>query len=138
MDAHCCALLGLDTSEVAYLLLAQQYGAGNMAWQPDDIVFLNQPAVPIEARADGRLVRGLTRNVEQRSACSACFANLVRALYQYREQVGKDYIDRIAIGQEYRGECPDCLGIGRCCHGAERHVPGCPPNAADILRELMN
>jgi len=137
MDAYCCALLGLDTTEVAYLPLAQQYGAGRMEWRPEDIISLNQPAAPVEARADGRLVRELTRNVVQRSACSACFANLTRALYQYREQTGKNYPGLIAIGQEYQEESPDCLGIGRCCHGAKHHVPGCPPNAADILRELM-
>jgi len=137
VDAYCCALLGLDTSEVAYLPLAQRYGAGIMDWGTEDIISLNQPAAPAEARADGRLVRELARNVEQRSACSACFANLVRALYQYREQMGKTYPGRIAIGQELRGENPDCLGIGQCCQGAARHVPGCPPSASGILRELM-
>jgi len=137
VDAYCCALLGLDTSEVAYLPFAERYGAGEMSWREEDIVSLNRPAVPTEARADGRLVRQLTGNVEQRAACSACFANLTRALYQYRERTGRDFPDRIAIGQGFRGSAPDSLGIGRCCAGAERCVDGCPPTAADILRALQ-
>lgn len=137
MDAYCCALLGLDTDEVAYLPLAERYGAGNMNWREEAVVFLNRPAAPVETRADGRLVRELTKNVEQRSACSACFANLTRALYQYRERTGRSYPGRIAIGQDFRESVPDCLGIGQCCHAAKRHVAGCPPTAADILRELM-
>lgn len=137
MDAYCCALLGLDTDEVAYLPLAEKYGAGEMRWREGDVVSLNQPAAPVEARADGRLVRQLTKSVEQRSACSACFANLTRALYQYRERTGKGYTDKIVIGQEFRKSTPDCLGIGQCCRGADRHVAGCPPTAADILRVLL-
>ena len=136
VDAYCCALLGLDTAQVGYLPLAEKYGAGNLRWTKEDILPLNEPVPVSHTVADGRLVRGLTRNVEQRLACSACFGSLVRALYQYREQTGQDYGGRIAIGQAFRGLAPDCLGIGQCCRNAPQYVRGCPPTAAEILIQL--
>lgn len=137
LDTYCCGLLGLDPSEVPYLPLAERYGAGRMDRKEEDIVFLNRPAVPSEARTDSRLVRSLTRGVEQRSACSACFANLTRALYQYREHTGTNYTGKISIGQDFQGKTPDGLGIGQCCRCAKDHVTGCPPTSADILQKLM-
>lgn len=137
LDAYCCALLGLEPSDVGYLPLAEQYGAGSMDWTPEQIRSLNEPAVSAGARADGRLVRSLSRRVEQRSACSACYGSLIRALYQYREQTGRDYPGEIAIGQGFRGRTPEALGVGSCCSGAARHVKGCPPTAAEILQELL-
>lgn len=137
MDAYCCALLGLEPSDVGYLPLAAAYGAGDPSWTPEEILALNEPSAAADSRADGRLVRSLSKTVVQRSACSACYGSLIRALYQYREQMGRDYAGSVAIGQAFRGEAPDALGIGQCCRGAARHVPGCPPTASEILKELM-
>ena len=73
----------------------------------------------------------LTRTVQARSACSACYASLVRALHTSGVQ-GLP----IAIGQGWRGIPFDGLGIGACCNYAKERVPGCPPPAEDILRVL--
>lgn len=138
LDTYCCELLGIRPEDVGYLPLAEQYGAGRMAWRPEEILELNAPCPAGSGRADGRLVRSLTRSVAQDAACSACFGSLVRALYRYREQTGRDYTGAISIGQGFRGKLPAGLGIGRCCQGARRCVGGCPPTAAAILKELQH
>jgi len=137
LDAYCCNLMGLDISEVPYLPLAERYGAGRMARSEKDMVYLNAPTVSASVGTDSRLVRSLTKSVDQRSACSACFANLTRALYQYRERTGRNYSGKICIGQDFQGKVPEGLGIGRCCRCAEECVPGCPPTSAEILQKLL-
>ena len=66
------------------------------------------------------------------SACSACYAALIRALYLS----GGAKTD-IAIGQGWRGKPFDGLGVGSCCNCAQRQVEGCPPSAEDILQALQ-
>ena len=43
---------------------------------------------------------------------------------------------RLRIGQGFRGKEIQGLGIGNCCRGAARNVPGCPPTAESIARLL--
>ena len=82
-------------------------------------------------------VKRLLRNVNADSACSACFAALVRALHQADEE-GLRIRGPISIGQGYRDKTPEGLGVGRCCQGAERNVYGCPPTASAILQQLRD
>ena len=44
--------------------------------------------------------------------------------------------DEIYIGQGWRGQKLDGLGVGSCCRGAETCVKGCPPTADAIARVL--
>ena len=77
----------------------------------------------------------LTRSVHQKSACSACYASLVRALYNAKRAGIR--VDRpIYIGQEFKGQSLDGIGIGACCAGAACPVKGCPPTAEAILAVL--
>jgi hypothetical protein len=69
------------------------------------------------------------------SACSACFAALVRALYQAEEE-GIEVSDRIYIGQGFQGKTLDGVGVGKCCRGANSCVMGCPPTASAILQQI--
>ena len=90
--------------------------------------FLKSIAVNILMAPTNR--RYKTKNVHEDSACSACYASLVRAL-NVNERGLKE---NIYIGQGWRGKkIPDgALGIGRCCSGADRNVKGCPPDARSI------
>ena len=66
------------------------------------------------------------------SACSACYASLVRALYV----ADKERIpvrEEISIGQGFRGKKTDGIGIGNCCRGFSQCVTGCPPTASDVI-----
>lgn len=131
LDAYGCSLMGIGTDEVPYIALAEKWGAGSAAFTLGDIVRLNQPDAAAGYPPPSRTVRGLTRNVDARSSCSACYAALVRALYRSGAKPGK-----MAIGQDWRGVPFDGIGIGNCCNQAARQVKGCPPTVDDIMREI--
>ncbi len=132
IDAYCCRLMGLGVDEVLYIRLAESWGAGSARFSPDDLVALNEPGAEQNYPAASGLVKRLTRNVRADSACSACYASLVRALYQAQE-TGLSVPGKMLIGQGYRGKAVDGFGVGNCCAGAPFCVKGCPPTAADIL-----
>ena len=136
MDAYGCQLMGLDLDDVPYIRLAEEWGAGSSEVTEQDIVKLNEPAFASEYPQPSGKVRRLIRNVHADSACSACFAALVRALYKAEEE-GVRPKGRICIGQGYRGKTIDGLGIGSCCRGAGRCVEGCPPTASSIVQDLL-
>ena len=131
LDAYGCRLMGLEPAQVPYIGLAEGWGAGSAALAEGDIVRLNTPADGAEYPAPSGTVAALTRSVQAKSACSACYASLVRALY--RRGGGKR---AVAIGQGWKGVPFDGLGIGACCDCAREQVKGCPPSPEDILRAL--
>ena len=134
LDAYGCALMGLSPEDVPYLRLAEEYGAGSAKLSPSDIVALNRPQADGKIRTS-RLSRQLTQNVKEDSACSACYAALVRGLYLAREE-GLRVPGKILIGQGWRGKTCSGLGIGNCCVLADDCVPGCPPTAKAVLETL--
>ena len=133
MDAYGCQLMGLDLDDVPYIRLAEQWGAGST--EIEEVIALNEPADAASYPAPSGLIRRLTRNVTADSACSACYASLVRALYSAKEQ-GIAPRDSIYIGQGFRGKQLEGIGIGNCCLGAEICAKGCPPTASTILKTL--
>ena len=137
MDAYGCQLMGLDLEDVPYIELAEEWGAGSTELADEDIVRLNEPANAAEYPQPSGKVKRLLGSVRADSACSACFAALVRALHQADEE-GLRIRGPISIGQGYREKAPEGLGVGRCCQGAERNVYGCPPTATAILQQLRD
>ena len=73
----------------------------------------------------------------QNSACSACYGNLVHALYRLEDNHGLRCDKPVYIGQGFAGKALEGIGIGRCCTGASVHVQGCPPSAENILNTLL-
>lgn len=131
IDAYGCRLMGLELEQVPYISLAEGWGAGTTRIEPGDIIRLNHPTAASEYPAPSGKVASLTRNVQAKSACSACYAGLVRALYQSRP-TGIP----IAIGQGWRDVAFEGLGVGNCCNCASSQVPGCPPTSEEILHFL--
>ena len=135
MDAYGCQLMGLDLSDVPYIGLAEKWGAGSAKVNPDDIKKLNEPSESREyPTAFGKIER-LVKNVHSDSACSACYASLVRALY-IADREGLPIRETVMIGQGYQGKAIEGIGIGKCCMGAKRCVIGCPPTADAILKRI--
>ena len=133
IDAYGCQLMGLKLEDVPYIKQAEQWGAGSA--EIGDIIALNAPQDGTTYPRPTGIVKQLTRNVTADSACSACFAALVRGLYVAQEsrlQVNQ----RISIGQGFRGKGVEGLGIGNCCIGADHCVKGCPPTASDVEKML--
>ena len=132
IDAYGCRLMGLRLEDVPYISLAEKWGAGSAALREGDIITLNEPAEGAEYPAASGLVKRLTRGVQAGSACSACYAALVRALY-LAQQEGLKPPEPIRIGQQWRGKPLSGLGVGNCCMGAADCVKGCPPTPEAIL-----
>jgi hypothetical protein len=135
IDAYGCRLMGLQIEDVPYIQLAEKWGAGSTTIRDGDIITLNEPAESRTYPAPSGIVRSLTRQVKAESACSACYASLVRGLYMAQEE-GLRVRKEIAIGQAYRGKSIKGLGVGNCCIGADCCVKGCPPTASDVLAML--
>lgn len=132
IDAYGCRLMGLRLEDVPYIQLAETWGAGSTRIQADDVIIMNEPTDGAEYPAASGQVKRLTRGVQAESACSACYAALVRALY-LAQQEGLRVPDRIVIGQKWRGKHISELGIGNCCSGGADYVKGCPPTPDAIL-----
>ena len=130
LDAYGCRLMGLELDQVPYIGLAEQWGAGCSQLDDRDLIRLNQPTADLDYPRPTGTVASLTRHVQARSACSACYASLVRALYRSGSS------RTIAIGQGWRDVPFEGLGIGACCNCAKEQVKGCPPSAEEILRML--
>ena len=135
LDAYGCKLMGISLSQVPYIGLAEQMGGGSTALGEGDIVKLNEPEASASYPAPSGTVASLTRNVRQDSACSACYASLVRALYNAK-RAGIRVEEPVYIGQGFQGKSLEGVGIGRCCAGASCPVKGCPPTAEAILETL--
>lgn len=134
IDAYGCQLMGLPLSEVPYIRMAEQWGAGSAALE-EKICCLNEASAGASAPKPTGMAARLARHVQQDSACSACYANLIRALYEL-ERTGAVPGQEIAIGQGWRQKAFDGLGVGNCCSAAKHFVPGCPPTAEQILQAL--
>ena len=134
IDSYGCELMGLDINRVAYIKLAEKWGAGSTSYKREDIINLNEPNEAKNYSKPSGTVANLTRNVHEDSACSACYASLVRALYVNNKGLSKN----IYIGQGWRDKkIPGVsLGIGNCCMNATKCVRGCPPSAKDIAEKF--
>ena len=157
LDSYGATLLGYEPTEIDYLRYAAEYGIGKTFDGSATIRELhveNRPKTnPV---GHGDLVRRLAKHIDEQSACSACYAALIVALHhftteyrsnnlaEYRSNNLAEYRSnnlagtpgKIKIGQGFRSQKCDGLGVGNCTAGCERHVPGCPPTAADIIKEL--
>jgi uncharacterized protein (DUF362 family) len=133
LDAYGCRLMGISLFDVPYIMLAEQWGAGSTEIRDEDIVRLNDPDYVKGYPEPTAKVKRLTANVQEDSACSACYAGLVRALHT----CGGNHGTPIAIGQGWKGKAFDGLGIGSCCNGARKQVKGCPPTAEAIASAIM-
>ena len=137
IDAYGCRLMGLSVADVPYISLAERWGAGSSQIASDDIVTLNEPQAAERYPAPSGIVKSLTRRVYANSACSACYAALVRGLY-IAKQEGLSIDRDIVIGQGWRGKPLSGLGVGNCCALAEQYAAGCPPTAADVVAMLRS
>lgn len=135
LDTYGCKLMGLALDDVPYIRLAEQWGAGSTRLGDNDVIRLNQPQAGKTYSASSGIVKQLTRRVRQDSACSACYAALVRGLYSAGEDGYPPNVD-IAIGQGWREKKFPGLGVGNCCSMADRCVKGCPPTARDVADAL--
>ena len=135
IDTYGCRLMGLSLDDVGYIKKAEAWGGGSTRIEEEDIIALNTPEGTSNYPKPSGLVQSLTKNVHHDVACSACYASLVRALYQCREEGIRPPKD-LYIGQGWRGKTIDGLGCGNCCSNAASFVKGCPPSSSDIIKTI--
>lgn len=134
IDTYVASLMGFAPEDIGYIPLAQSMGAGETG--PTAIEELNSPEDSTgELSQDGRVAR-YARYIDDRDACSACYGSLMHAIDRMGEGWARRLGQTFRVGQAYRGQKPDGVGIGSCCAGCPVHVPGCPPSARDIIDAL--
>jgi len=145
MDAFACRLMGHDIEDVPYIGLAEEYGVGSSDLSSAKISEIGDsksaPAIPPRS---GR-VKALAARVDERSACSACYAALIHGLARLDERgllkrldavLGAKHEKRIAIGRDFKGKSWDGIGCGLCASGASSSIEGCPPDGAAVAEFL--
>ncbi len=136
IDSYVAQLLGYDIDDIPYIKIAEEIGVGKTISSDHHIKELNKDSTPMTIPKT-RLVRELTKNVEENMACSACYGSLVHALDRLND-LGylDDFNGKIYIGQGFKGKEGKGIGIGNCTIGFEKSLPGCPPKAKDIIEFL--
>ena len=135
VDAYVCSLLHYPVSDVPYVQMAEQLGAGSTKLEQAEILTCGG-SVPDEELPQERKIVELKDAVEEVESCSACYGYLIPALDRLREEGLLEKLDvKICIGQGYQGKTGR-LGIGRCTEGFEYHLKGCPPTETEIYEFL--
>jgi len=128
IDAYGAVLMRISPSEIEHLRFAEELGVGSSEIKPDTVIMVGDKQVSTGADALPQVARHLARYVEERDACSICYAGLIHALYRLEKQ-GKlrNLKGKIHIGQGF-GKAPgQGVGYGDCASGFDMVIPGCPP-----------
>jgi hypothetical protein len=135
LDSYGATLLGHDPKKIEYLRMAAGLGIGSFFDAKTEICEFQPEKRPKTSVANqSNLVRQFAKYIDEQNACSACYAALICALRQLNSNSMKSGM--IKIGQSFRNKKCAGLGVGNCCSGCDRYVPGCPPTAAQILESL--
>ena len=134
LDSYCAELIGYEADEIGYLAYGKSMGVGDYYSSGTKIVELNPQNKPARDKKGLRDISGYKNKISEKAACSACYSSLAYALHRAGAKTKPN--EAIHIGQGYRGETGEGIGIGDCAGGFSRCVPGCPPKATDIIRLL--
>jgi uncharacterized protein (DUF362 family) len=144
VDSYAARLIGYSPDDIRYIGLAERLGIGKSAIGKDCVNELNRELNQELNRYGskgiantGSKVRCLSRRINEKQACSACYGSLVHALCRLEERgILKEIRADIHIGQGFKGLRSDGISVGNCTRGFTVNIPGCPPDAADIVRTL--
>jgi uncharacterized protein (DUF362 family) len=132
-DSWAAGLMGYKLGEIPYIGLAEKLGVGVSG--PALVRELNKSKAALSsANKPSGKVKQLSRNINEKSACSACYAGLVFALSRLGQNE-RTRLGELCIGQGFRGK-KGKLGIGQCTAGFASSCPGCPPTGAAVLEFL--
>ncbi len=138
IDSYAAELMGHSINDVSYIEIAEQLGVGTADLNEGNIIQLNENQIG-SIKNTSRKVRSLIKNVEENQACSACYGNLIHALKRLDEQRKLNTVlEKIYIGQGFKGKELNGIGIGICTKNAGLNVKGCPPSAREILDVLQS
>ena len=135
VDSYCARLIGYRPEDIRHVDYGRQWGIGEFFSGSVPLIELNAENKPLRETKSRLTTDRYKHMIEEDSACSACYASLTYALHRLRGNVKAD--GKIHIGQGFKGKAGG-FGVGVCCAGFARCVPGCPPDAADIVEALSN
>ncbi|MDK2934519.1 MAG: hypothetical protein PWP27_2329, partial [Clostridiales bacterium] len=136
VDAYAAELMGFDLDEVAYIKIAESIGVGSADVSSANIIELNQDK-DVKKITRSRKVERLARYVEENEVCSACYGSLIHALERLDDKGLLNRVkEKIYIGQGYKGQQGEGIGIGICTKDFSKNIPGCPPKGKDIVEYL--
>lgn len=111
LDAYACALMGHEIADIPYIGLAEEYGVGRADLGAAKVTELGDVESARAVPARSGKVRALAVRVDERSACSACYAALIHGLARLDERRLLKRLDatlaaaaspKIAIGRDFR------------------------------------
>jgi uncharacterized protein (DUF362 family) len=134
MDSYAAQILGYKNNEVEYINIAEKEGVGKKLMSANQIVEINSNCSnDIEIT---QIEEKYLNLIDDISACSNCYSNLVNALHKLdRENKTGRITENISIGQGYENKSGE-LGIGDCTKKFRKHLKGCPPNTKEIIEFL--
>jgi uncharacterized protein (DUF362 family) len=136
IDSYVASLMGFECDDIPYIRIAEALGAGKTDLKQAMIRELNSAQNAPEISKFTRL-GGFDNYIEEKDACSACYGSLVHALERLRERGELSKVkSKLYIGQYYRNQSIQGIGIGSCTSGFSDCIRGCPPKAKDILEYL--
>ncbi|NLL90986.1 MAG: DUF362 domain-containing protein [Ruminococcaceae bacterium] len=139
IDSYMADSIGYKPHEVEYINIANDIGVGSSDIDNAEIVVLNRDE-SIAKPSPSRKVQRLAQFTNAKDACSACYANLIRALSRLDDE---DLLHRfkdnpVFIGQGFKGVKREGIGVGQCTSGISKNIGGCPPSTSAILDFLRN
>lgn len=134
IDTYVAQCMGYEKREIPYIETAEKIGVGSSRLEKAKVHELNKDSSSTKKIAASRTVERLAKYVEEKDACSACYGSLIHALGRLDEDGKLRKIkEKIKIGQGYKDVKCEGIGVGICTKGCRVNVPGCPPNAKDII-----
>ena len=133
IDSYCANLIGFEKDEIAHLVYAERLGVGSGNLSKAEIIELNEPVRENTRHNNSYRVKSLARYIDERSACSACYAGLLNALDKLESNGELRRItQKFCIGQDFIGRTGAGIGCGKCTSGLDNYIPGCPVRAIDV------
>ena len=138
IDRYGANLMGYSHQDVKYIDIAASLGVGKGDLDGADIVELGEKSRTAAPETPSGVVDSISEHIVQSEACSACYGTVVHALYRLKEQGKLTALSKkIYIGQGFQGEEREGLGIGKCSFRFSDNLPGCPPDAASVVRFIL-
>ena len=109
---------------IAHQIIEKNHGTENLC-----LIGIKTRGIPLAER--------LAKNIEAKEACSACYGSLIHALQRLSEEGTLQRLPgTLHIGQGFRGQAGQGIGIGQCASGFSTPLPGCPPTARNMVAFL--
>ncbi len=134
VDTYAAELLGYSLSDIEYIGIAERMGVGSTDLSRAQITEYNVGQKKARQFRPSNKVKRLAEKVVAKEACSACYGSLIHALQRLDEKSQLTLLrEPICIGQGFRGQVVEGLGIGQCTRQGQKHIGGCPPTGKAIV-----